>query len=494
MGEYHNHNGIKPPVTFTGNQLRDKEFPPVTWAVPDLLPAGVTLFGGREKMGKSWLTFSLCIAVSTGGYALGKVPVEQGDALYLSLEDPERRLSKRIGRLAGEDTDLGRFHYATDWAPMDRGGVHQLDAWLEEHPETRLVAIDTLKRIRPRTSGKRNMYDDDYEAVQPFVRLASKHNVAIVVLHHLNQQAEPSDPFDAFSGSTGLTAAAEGIWLLTRKRGDADAYLMVDGKDIEEPQELALGWDGTTCAWTVQGDAETFRLNKERREIIELLEREDEPMGPKQIADELGRAHSAVKQMVRRMEEAGQLKQEGYGKYVPSRGPSHSSHSSHPSTNGSGVTGVTEVTPPLMDSPKGENGHRQTLFSGERNSEQRLAPLASSEENGSIEVELPSDNVSSSSAERSDPGDTSVQQPNGVVEDAVASLDTHALGKNGDSAVSEMLKDPPPWLVNQLEKCREDPDRLLKRTSASISSGVYGTTARWHEVLPLLEECIGRGG
>src|SRR5918995_1901619 len=214
------------PITFTGNQLRDKEFPPVTWAIPDLLPAGVTLFGGREKTGKTWLGFNLGIAVATGGYALGKIPVEQGDALYLSLEDPERRLYKRIRRLSRQETDLARFHYATKWNAADRGGIEHLDAWLEEHPACRLVVGDTLKRIRPRTSGRRNMYDEDYEAVQPFVRLASEHNVAVVLIHHLNQQSDPHDPFDAFTGSTGLTAAAEGIMLLTRKRGDADAFLM----------------------------------------------------------------------------------------------------------------------------------------------------------------------------------------------------------------------------------------------------------------------------
>jgi len=243
MAEYHKDGKATPPVTFTGNELRNKEFPPVTWAVPDLLPAGVTLFGGREKMGKSWLAFGMCIAVATGGYALGKVPVEQGEALYLSLEDPERRLHKRVSRLAREDTDLARFHYTTEWPAADRGGLRHLDAWLEDHPTCRLVVGDTLKRIRPRTSGRRNLYDEDYEAVQPFVALAAKHNVAIVLIHHLNQQAEPHDPFDAFSGSSGLPAAAEHIWLLTRKRGDADAYLLVDGKDIEERQELALGWD-----------------------------------------------------------------------------------------------------------------------------------------------------------------------------------------------------------------------------------------------------------
>jgi hypothetical protein len=45
------------PITFTGNELRDKEFPPVTWAIPDLLPAGVTLFGGEGEDGQdlAWL-------------------------------------------------------------------------------------------------------------------------------------------------------------------------------------------------------------------------------------------------------------------------------------------------------------------------------------------------------------------------------------------------------------------------------------------------------
>ena len=334
-----------PPQIFTGNELRDKEFPPIKWAIPGILPAGVTLFGGREKMGKSWLAFSLCVAVSTGGYALGKMPVEKGKALYLSLEDPERRLYKRIRRLASEDTDLGGLYYATEWNQADRGGVEELGAWLEENEDCRLVVIDTLKRIRPQSSGKRGMYDDDYDSLQPYVPLASKHNVAIVVLHHLNQQSDPHDPFDAFSGSSGLTAATEQVWLLTRKRGDADAYLMVDGKDIEEPQEMALGWDVATCSWTAQGDAAIYRLNKERREIIELLEREDEPMGPKAVAELLDKGYDATKQMMKRMSDDGQLKQEGYGKYVVSSlGGSHFSHSSHSSTNGSGVTGVT---PPL---------------------------------------------------------------------------------------------------------------------------------------------------
>jgi hypothetical protein len=331
------------PVTFTGNELRDKEFPPITWAIPDVLPAGVTLFGGREKMGKSWLAFSLGIAIATGGYALGKMPVEAGDALYLSLEDPERRLGKRVRRLADTDTDLSKFHYATEWESADRGGLEDLDGWLIEHPATRLVVIDTLKRIRPRTSGQRNMYDDDYDAVRPFVVLADKHNVAVVLIHHLNQLSEPNDPFDAFSGSAGLPAAAEGIWLLTRKRGDADAYLRVDGKDIEEPQEFALGWDGATCTWTVQGDAATYRLNKERREIVEIMTAADEPMGPKAVADALGKDYNQTRQLMYKMAGDGQLAQEGYGKYVVTGGPVYIDNTVYTSTTTSGVNDVNDV-------------------------------------------------------------------------------------------------------------------------------------------------------
>jgi AAA domain len=371
--------GAKRPQIFTGNELRDEEFPPISWAIPGILPAGVTLFGGREKMGKSWLGFSLCIAVATGGYALGKIPVEKGLALYLSLEDPKRRLHKRIRRLAREDTDLGGLRLTTEWSPADRGGVDDLDEWLEENQGCRLVVIDTLKRIRPQASGKRNMYDDDYEALQPFVPLATKHNTAIVVLHHLNQQSEPHDPFDAFSGSSGLTAATEQIWLLTRRRGDADAYLMIDGKDIEDPQELALGWDAATCAWTAQGDAQTYRLNKERREIVELLEREDEPMGPKAVAELLGKGYDATKQMMKRMYDDGQLTQEGYGKYVPSlSSSSHSSHSSHSSNEKPISMGTHENTGESLlenNSHPSTNGSRVTGASGGSHSSGAQSPL-----------------------------------------------------------------------------------------------------------------------
>ncbi len=304
------------PETLTGNDLRAKIFPPVSWAVPDILPSGVTLFGGREKMGKSWLAFGLCISVATGGVALGTKRVPQGDALYLSLEDGERRLHRRINKLAEPDTDLSRLHYRTEWESVDRGGVEDLHKWLDSHPETRLVVVDTLKRIRPHTTGRRGMYDDDYDAVRPFVPLANEHVVAIVLVHHLNQQSNPDDPFDWFSGSAGLVAAAEGILLFRRKRGDADAFLTVDGKDIEERTELALKWEPLATSWTVIGGAEEHRLSEIRAAILRVMADMDEPIGPTDVADALDEPVNKIKQRMYQMSNGGELRVVSRGRYV----------------------------------------------------------------------------------------------------------------------------------------------------------------------------------
>ena len=78
------------PIAAT--ELWGKTFPAVRWAVPGLLPEGVTLLAGSPKIGKSWLALGIAVAVATGGIALGTIPVDPGEVLYLALEDTQRRL------------------------------------------------------------------------------------------------------------------------------------------------------------------------------------------------------------------------------------------------------------------------------------------------------------------------------------------------------------------------------------------------------------------
>ncbi len=47
------------PHTFTAAELMAAELPPVRWAVPGIVPEGVTLFAGKPKLGKSWAALGL---------------------------------------------------------------------------------------------------------------------------------------------------------------------------------------------------------------------------------------------------------------------------------------------------------------------------------------------------------------------------------------------------------------------------------------------------
>jgi hypothetical protein len=60
---------------------------------------------------------------------------------------------------------------------MDEGGADALERWLEGHPDARAVVVDILKRVRPRTSPNRSVYEADYEALEAMQRLAAEYEV-----------------------------------------------------------------------------------------------------------------------------------------------------------------------------------------------------------------------------------------------------------------------------------------------------------------------------
>jgi hypothetical protein len=59
-----------------------------------------------------------------------------------------------------------------------------------------------------------------------------------------------------------------------------------------------------------------------------------------------------------------------------------------------------------------------------------------------------------------------------------------------DEPVRKLLQDPPEWLSQQLGKCRADPARFLKPTSATIAGEVFATVTRWGEVEPVLRSWL----
>jgi hypothetical protein len=305
---------------FSAADLMTLDLPPMAPVVENLLYEGVTLLAGKPKMGKSWMMLDLALAVATGGLALGRIPVQQGEVLYLALEDNRRRLQGRIRKLlAGREVPSG-LHFASSCPRLDEGGLEALDAILGDRSGIKLVICDTLARFKPAGSKKRTQYDEDREAVDALIPLADKHGVAIVPVHHLREM-ESDDPLDMITGSVGLTGGVDGALVLKRRRGEPDAFLYGDGRDYEYPVELALKWDQSAATWSVLGDAESYKMSKQRRAILKVLEETDETLGPKMIHEMLNAkgiemGEGAVREMLSQMTKNGQVKNLGRGQYI----------------------------------------------------------------------------------------------------------------------------------------------------------------------------------
>lgn len=147
--------------TISASALQQKNIPPIRWIVRDLIPAGLTILASPPKFGKSWQTLDLCLSVASGSRFLGYQTNRCG-ALYCALEDSERRLKTRMNRLLDGRKAPDIFHFATAAETIDNGLFEQLEGFLNEHPETGLVAIDTLQRVRGIAHGREGAYAADY--------------------------------------------------------------------------------------------------------------------------------------------------------------------------------------------------------------------------------------------------------------------------------------------------------------------------------------------
>lgn len=319
--------------------LLAEDFPEPRWAIPGIVPEGLTLFAGPPKVGKSWLMLGAAVAVASGGKAFGSIGVDAGGVLYVALEDPARRLAQRLGIvLEGAPAPAG-LDFATTWPLLHDGGADLLDAYLTEHTATRLVVVDVFAKARGTTSDREDRYQADYRAMSWLKDVADRHSVAAVAVHHVRKAAS-EDFVDTVSGTNGLAGAADTILVLARSRGAADAKLHITGRDVDEAEHAMRLVGGR---WTLlDGPASDWDLADTRRAIARYLRKEG-PAMPKRIADDLGLDHELTKKTCRRMLDDEQLTSAGNGLY---QAPVPLSLVSPQSPSG---TGGTEGTPSWDD-------------------------------------------------------------------------------------------------------------------------------------------------
>ena len=240
---------IKKLDTIDADTLQSIPYEPLSFVVEDLLPQGLHLLAGAPKIGKSWLALWLCLCTAQGK-PLWNFATKPCEVLYLCLEDSFQRIQSRLFDLT-EDAPPS-LHFAVMAEQLHSGLVEQIEQFLQEHPATGLVVIDTLQRIRA-VGSEVNPYASDYRDIGVLKTLADRHRIAILLIHHL-RKLNDDDPMNMISGTTGLSGATDSNFVLRKnKRGENTATLYCTGRDIAY-RELSLEFNVENHVWNLLGD------------------------------------------------------------------------------------------------------------------------------------------------------------------------------------------------------------------------------------------------
>lgn len=243
-----------PTVTMT--ELYDTVYESKPPVIDGLLQNGTYIFAGAPKVGKSFLMAQLAYHVATGK-PLWDYEVHQGTVLYLALEDGHERLQKRMYRMFGVE-DVSKLHFAINAKQLGNGLDAQLEKFVREHPDTRLIIIDTLQKVRE-LSGEAYSYRDDYQIIGQLKQLADKFKLCMLIVHH-TRKSPANDEFDRISGTTGIYGCADGAFVLSKEnRTDNAATLSVSGRD-QPDQRIHIVRDDERLLWRFDhADNEPYR-------------------------------------------------------------------------------------------------------------------------------------------------------------------------------------------------------------------------------------------
>lgn len=252
--------------TMTMTELFDTAFEPRLQVVKDFLGCGTYLIAGPPKAGKSFLVLQIAYSVAKGLPFWGH-EVHSGDVLYLALEDNYERLQQRLSMMFGEE-DTEHLHMAIAASTLKSGLLEQIALFRQKYPDTRLVIIDTLQKVRDIQDDSYS-YQRDYDFMDAFKGITDSSSICVLIVHHTRKQ-ETSDSVAKISGTNGISGSADGSYILDRENRLSDtATLEIICRDMPD-QKLFLKRDPDNCQWLLT-EEEVPAFAKKKDPVIEAV-------------------------------------------------------------------------------------------------------------------------------------------------------------------------------------------------------------------------------
>lgn len=311
------------PRSITAAELQGITVPPLEYIIDELMVPGCYLLAGAPKSRKSFVALHMAIAIASGGTVFGRfnVPKEHG-VLYLDLEMSQNSVYRRVQTMMQKGVHWPRnLHFMFNDAWTFRGveaGAH-LDNWLDVHTDVRVVIIDVLAQWKEPVDPRTPVYTADYDALKFIQRIATRRNIAIIVVHHTNKSkvGKGDNPFDKISGSTGIQGAVDAMWLLMRDpENPMSTSLQMTDRNIYDIDRLDLVWDDYLGCHTI--DPKLKLLNgatAERKAVYQALADHGATMTPAELAGIVGKSDANVKKMLSRLVQDQLVEKVGYGRY-----------------------------------------------------------------------------------------------------------------------------------------------------------------------------------
>lgn len=244
--------------TVTAQELLERPLEGISWLIEGLLAVGLIVLAGTPKVGKSWFAALLGLCVSTGQPFLEHATA-QAEVLYLCLEDTFPRIQQRLFHLT--DAANEKLHFAVMADKLQNGLVGQLERFVAQHPDTKLVIVDTLQTVRNATND--NAYAADYGDLGMLKRFADEHGLAVLLIHHTRKMSDSSNVFNMVSGSNGIMGSADETMILAKGNFfDGKATLSVTGRDVDLAEYKLAFRD---CRWELI--EQTSRDELEERDV-----------------------------------------------------------------------------------------------------------------------------------------------------------------------------------------------------------------------------------
>jgi hypothetical protein len=219
--------------TFTASDLHSMEVPEINFVVNGMIAQGVNLLTVTTKKHANWLCHDLVLSVANGLPFLGQSTFKCG-VLYFAFGDGIKGIQERQNLIMNDQMPPSGVYYSLKANPIDQGFEAQIDQHMNAYPDTGLIVVSSLEGIcSSKTTDKRSS-PVDYSDLQVLKSIATKHQVALLLVNYSKKARDIEDCLKVFPNSGRFFDEVDSVALLSdENRKDGTSILSIDGRDLK---------------------------------------------------------------------------------------------------------------------------------------------------------------------------------------------------------------------------------------------------------------------